>query len=427
MKILHCADLHFANDEAVLTDIVKCCGYLLNTAEKERPDIAVLAGDLFDEKVSLDSPAVKSAVDFVVNLGSLAPVLLIRGTNSHDHDSLHIFKNIDTAYPIYVADSIEQVAWTSGGFKPFIPGVVGAVDGKDIIALISCLPSVSKAHILAGMSLDIESSNLHATDLLRDVFQAWGAVNREMRAKGIPTIVAGHGSLTGSELSTGQQLVGKDLEFGISDLTMADADIVCLGHIHKAQRFKNIYYAGSITRLNFGETEEKGFWLHVIGSEVRSRFITTPARKMVTLDITSPDDLNSIDKEVLKDSLVRVRYEVNEDDLHKVNDEAIKTALEKEGAVSVKIEKTVVAKQRVRAEGISKMRGLEDKVRKWAETVGETLPEGVLIKALLLDKEPEEIISAINDSNSFDAEKVEAAGNINNREEGQTCDLFAQN
>ncbi|MBI3755441.1 MAG: metallophosphoesterase [Deltaproteobacteria bacterium] len=424
MKIrhLHCADLHFTN-EAVLTDVVKCCKQLLNTAEKERPDIAVIAGDLFDEKVSLDSPAVKSAVDFVVNLGSLAPVLLIRGTNSHDHDSLHIFKNIDTAYPVYVADSIEQVAWTPRGFKPFIPNTA---DSKDIIALISCLPSVSKAHILAVMSLDIENSNLQATDLLRDVFQAWGVVNREMRAKGIPTIVAGHGSLTGSELSTGQQLVGKDLEFGIGDMLMADADIYELGHIHKAQRFKNIYYAGSITRLNFGETEDKGFWIHEIGSEVRSRFITTPARKMVTLEIRNMEDLNSIDKEVLKDSLIRVRCEVNEEDLHKINDEFIRSSLEQAGAVLVKIEKTVVPKQRVRAAGISRIQGIEDKVRKWAETVGEPLPDGVLIKASLLDKELEDIISIAGGGDS-DAEKVEGAGNINNREEGQTCVLFAQN
>ena len=55
------------------------------------------------------------------------------------------------------------------------------------------------------------------------------------------------------------------------------------------------------------------------------------------------------------------------------------------GAAEIKIEKTVVPRQRVRAEGISRLASIDDKLRKWAETVGEDLSVGVFKKLALLE------------------------------------------
>ena len=148
----------------------------------------------------------------------------------------------------------------------------------------------------------------------------------------------------------------------------------------------DIFYSGSITRLNFGEEEKKGFWIHEITHRrlSSSRFIETPARVMVTLDYDGAPDVRSL--QVPEHSCVRIRYTVAEEDVHTIDEHALKEeALKK--ASEVKIEKTVVPKQRIRAEGISLLTSHEQKLKKWAETTGTEISEGVLEKLHQLENE----------------------------------------
>ncbi|MCR4288286.1 MAG: hypothetical protein NUW09_09780, partial [Deltaproteobacteria bacterium] len=194
--------------------------------------------------------------------------------------------------------------------------------------------------------------------------------------------------VTGASLSTGQQMVGREIELGVGDLRMAQADLVCLGHIHKAQNWGEVYYSGSITRLNFGEAEEKGFWVHRFDSgkrrKVVSEFIKTPAREMVTLDC---DALPSSDALPLvpEGACVRLRYRVPEENVHKVDEKSLRETLSVMGAAEITIEKTVAPRQRVRAEGISGLVSLEEKLRKWAEISGMDISNGVFKKLAMLE------------------------------------------
>lgn len=419
MKILHAADLHFMEAPAVLEDIKKCTNFTLSFAEKEKPDITVITGDIFDEELPLDSPAVIVAVDFISRLGDIAPTLIVKGTHSHDCDSLHIFRKVKTAYPIYVSDRLEQVVYTDHGFMSLDDS--SHIKG-DVKVVISCLPSVTKAHVLniKGVS-DIHEGNSITADLLRDVFAGWGIVNSNAKHMGVPAIICGHGTVTGATLSTGQQMVGRDIEFGTGDIDMANTDVCCLGHIHKAQSFGNVFYSGSITRLNFGEVEDKGFFIHEVGPSGRlsSRFINTPCRKMVTLDITAADDIQNVDVE---NAFVRVRYEVSEEKVHIIDDEAIKKVLLSKGAESVVVNKTVKPVNSVRAAGISGLNTLEEKLKKYADAVSETLPEGVFEKVKLLDKSVQDILAFIEPEEAKAAQ--EYPNELQQRMEGQ-CGLFA--
>jgi DNA repair protein SbcD/Mre11 len=88
-----------------------------------------------------------------------------------------------------------------------------------------------------------------------------------------------------------------------------------------------------------------------------------------------------------------VVYEVAEEDLHKVDEEAIRAAALARGAADVKIEKVIIPKIRVRAEGISRATTLEDKLMRWAEiTSAEITRETIEKLALLEDHEVEEIL-----------------------------------
>lgn len=374
MIILHLGDIHFRND--LLTEIEKCVDFAAKRAESSvRPDAIVIAGDIFDERQTYDSPAFLAADRDIRRLSRTAPVLIVKGTPSHDGQTLKFFEN----ERVYVSEAPEQVLLTARGFSKYS----GTVPG-DAKALFSCLPSVSKACIAAFHKWSLSETTFNTVELMRDVLRGWGEVNTWVRIN-IPTMLVGHLSMTGAILSTGQQMVGREVELGVGDLRMAAADLVCLGHIHKAQNWREVFYSGSITRLNFGEVEDKGFWIHSFeAGKVDSQFIKTPAREMVTVDCDSLPSSDALPR-VPKGACVRLRYMVSEEDVHKVDEKVLKEKLSDMGAAEIKIEKTVVPRQRVRAEGISRLASIDDKLRKWAETVGEDLSVGVFKKLALLE------------------------------------------
>lgn len=377
MVILHLGDIHFRND--LLTEIEKCVDFVARAAESTvRPDVIVIAGDVFDERQTYDSPAFLAADRYIRRLSRAAPVLIVKGTPSHDGQTLKFFEN----ERVYVSEMPEQVFLTPKGFVRSN----GTVPG-DAKALFSCMSSVSKTYVAAICKGGPSETTFTTIELMRDVLRGWGEVNKKVGA-GIPTVLVGHLSVTGATLSTGQQMVGREIELGVGDLRTAQADLVCLGHIHKAQNWGEVYYSGSITRLNFGEAEEKGFWIHRFdfskGRKVVSEFIKTPAREMVTLDC---DALPSIDALPLvpEGACVRLRYRVSEEDVHKVDEKGLREKLSVMGAAEIRIEKTVAPRQRIRAEGISGLVSLEEKLRKWAEISGVDISDGVFKKLEMLE------------------------------------------
>jgi exonuclease SbcD len=230
--------------------------------------------------------------------------------------------------------------------------------------------------------------------LLRDLFQAWGITNEKANRLGIPTIFVGHGTVKGSRLSTGQRVTDPDAEFGIADLRLTKAVLVCLGHIHMRQQIQdNAFYSGSITRADHGETEEKGFFLHTIAERrVESRFVETPARKMRTLAPagTLPDA--SLIEEIEEGDYVRIVYSIREEDVAQVDDAALRRLAYEKGAARVKIEKTVLPMTNVRSEGISRLKSLDEKLKRWGEMNGQPITASLLDKLRRLQTLDEQTI-----------------------------------
>jgi len=416
MKVAHTADLHFMNKQPILADIIKCGDFALDQFRAEAPDLIVLAGDTVDflaspEGIMIGSPAHLAAIEFVYGCGMIAPTVIVRGTPTHDGPgAVDAFAKLKTAYPIYVTERPEQVRLTrSGAF-----GDVGYMDETTIV-VISCLPSINKGNVVAFTSSSVAETTRETQDLIRDMFQAWAVINEEARASGIPTVLVGHGTVTGSQLSTGQVMTGKDLEFTAGDLELTKVDLACLGHIHKRQAFAwpgslgRVFYSGSITRLNFSEEEPKGFYIHEVeDGEVTSRFVETPARTMVTL---RPEGLPGIEcfHDVQEGENVRIVYTVSESDVGRVDEEAIKQEALAHGAASVKVEKVIVPIVRLRAEGISKARSLEEKLLKWAETTGQGITREISEKLSLLEEsEVESLTADYEEAKAYSTEEVAA-------------------
>jgi exonuclease SbcD len=382
LRVLHTGDLHFSdnNKNGLLDDIIKCTDHLIAVAHNVNPDIIVIAGDVCDEAVVFGSSASLAAARFIQACAGIAPVLIIRGTSTHDAPgSVGLLGELAGSFPIYTTDWPRQVGLLNDGRFSTI------VDGTRPRVLVSCLPTVTKANVVAASLGTIQDSSMDTASLIREMFQGWAIVNQVMREAGIPTILVGHLTVTGSQLSTGQVMTGRDLELTTGDLKLAGCDAYMLGHIHKQQSWDTIYYCGSITRLNHGETEAKGFYIHDIhDSVVESRFYETPARVMKTKRIVGLPTVDTVG-DVQQGELVRIVYEVAEEDLHKVDEEGIREAALAKGAADVKIEKTIVPKVRVRAEGISRAATLEDKLMRWAETTGAGITREVIEKLALLE------------------------------------------
>jgi exonuclease SbcD len=160
---------------------------------------------------------------------------------------------------------------------------------------------------------------------------------------------------------------------------------VCLGHIHKAQRLGgNIFYSGSLTRQDHAETEEKGFFMHFIdGERLDSEFVKTPARKMVTLESDGLPDSSLLDT-IGEGDYVKIRYTVREEDRHQVDDAALVRLARQKGACDVMIDKETIPLVTTRAEGISRLHSLQEKLNKWADLNGVTVTEELLSKLDML-------------------------------------------
>lgn len=138
---------------------------------------------------------------------------------------------------------------------------------RDTEVGIACMSWVEKGELLAqtGSTSGLETEQT-AADLMRDVLRGLGD---ELATVNGPRILLIHGMVTGSKVSGGETMVGTELELSLSDLALARADFVGLGHIHKGQEWPyqieslhtpniiQIAYPGSMFATAYGELEDK--------------------------------------------------------------------------------------------------------------------------------------------------------------------------
>jgi DNA repair exonuclease SbcCD nuclease subunit len=129
----------------------------------------------------------------------------------------------------------------------------------------------------------------------------------------------GHFGVAGARVSSGQPLVGRCAEYPLDPLRSLQAQYVGLSHIHLRQQLApRIWYAGSLSRCDYSEVEDKGYNLVTLNgpelcpdlSDLDVELRMSPTRRMVELhavyedgELRLPDNLDLI---TLKDSRVKV-------------------------------------------------------------------------------------------------------------------------
>ena len=289
MKILHCADLHLGNLEGPVRDgknarrgdTLRCMKYIAETAETEKPNVSIIAGDLFNRSRLWSDPAlddINDALDYFIRplCDNSEQVVLLFGTLNHDNP--RAFENIKRA----AADLKNLHVYTA-------PGVDTLSTGDGEIQILA-MPGFDKGRLRVFMpDADAETENQNATTLVNGIITGQAAMlDREK-----PGILVAHYTVAGCEADNGQTfLAGQDVVILPQTIDGIGVTLGCFGHIHKPQRLgcsTPAYYSGSPNQLTFNdEKDEHGFYIHEISStgEVESRFIHTPERRHQTIRLT---------------------------------------------------------------------------------------------------------------------------------------------
>lgn len=400
LKILHTADWH-AEDKN-FDEIKKCLLHMTETAEQEMPDLVIVSADLFDSQmVKLDSMAAKLVFEIVSRLSLAAPVAIMVGTPSHEGRATEVLNYIDGgAHNVWVSDKPEQIYLIHGRFTneptPYIE--------EHLQAVISLVPTPTKQFFKSES--DIKGTDSEIASAMSGVFAGFGAKAADYTC---PHILAGHFSVGGAFVSETQQLVGVDIEINKDQIALAKADLVCLGHIHKAQLIRpNIFYSGSIYRKTWGEMEDKGFYIHTIslehpdmvdmtGYEVDSNFIRTPTRKLLKIeaDMTTEGAFDETDSllytygpDELNEAHLRLEFKIYQDEVDRIDQEQIKRFFLSANVLSVDIQLIRIPRVNIRSKNILKLTTLREKFIERAALTDDTVAESILGKLDTLETTP---------------------------------------
>lgn len=293
MKLIHLSDLHLGkrvNDFPMLEDQAYILDRILEIADEERPDAALIAGDVYDKNVP-SAEAVALLDDFLVKLADRSlPVLLISG--NHDSPERLAFANrLMEGRGVYIA--------------PVYHGEVSPVTLEDDCGPVDfwLLPFLKPAHI----------RRFFPEEGVESFTDAMACAIRHMPLD--PTrrnVLVTHQFVTGAERCESEEVSvgGAD---NVDASVFAPFDYVALGHIHGPQSIgeERVRYCGTPLKYSFSEVRHQKS-VTVIELEEKGTLNLravplTPKRDMVELrggfaQISSPAFYEQVDR----DAYVRV-------------------------------------------------------------------------------------------------------------------------
>lgn len=349
MKILHTADWHIGSfkgpeKEGVnlrSEDTMKCLRSLVETAEKEKPDLVLVSGDIFHQAEIWQGRSHKEVLqarEIILALSRAAgQVIVMRGTPNHDSEEAFLelkahFEFIDNV-KIVITPELVRTSYAD----------IVAVPGFDKGTFRAQHPGISK-----------EDENIVFSEELGKIVVGM----RAMCSGDVPAILMSHYTVPGCNTESGQTQFLTQFEPVITQdmLLAADYDLVALGHIHRPQMInglRNVYYSGAVNAMNFNdEGQDRGFWLYEMKRFSNEKwdisdawFRKTPYREFITFHFTDTDitaiNLGHIEEVAFNywtyngavaDKIVRVLYTCSAEQKKIFNTALLEKALYEAGA-----------------------------------------------------------------------------------------------
>ena len=360
MKILHTADWHIGpqpgpvvnGKNARALDTLRCVDDLITEAEQIKPDLVIIAGDIFHVSKTWSERGiseVQDAIERIEKLSRLAPVVAIQGTLNHD-GSQHY-----EMLTRYFSNNSNVHIYTQPGMN-----MIEALDGTQVA--ICALPGFDRGYWRAkNPGVDRIEENLTFSSALNDMIIGMRAMT--MEHPDAVSVLVGHYTVEGCNTESGQTMMFSQFEPTVSMKTLETAgfDLACFGHIHRPQRLGcSAFYSGAVNALNFNdEGQPRGFYVHDVSGHamISSTLHQLRPQKFKTIHMTEDDirDFNltgTMPYHDVQDAIVRVLYDCTEEQQKALNHSQMERALMNAGAfwvqeitpktISVSVNKTTL-------------------------------------------------------------------------------------
>jgi DNA repair exonuclease SbcCD nuclease subunit len=287
LRFCHAGDFHLDEDR-YFADTAQCLEWFVADAIRASVDLFVINGDLTTYKATIKER--NFWIDRLVEMANHAPVILVAGNHGAELEGdLYVFSRAWGRCPIYLCTD---------------PSVIEIDD-----AAIAVFPYPRKAET-AGSEQNLHDAFARQLDVFNQRFD-----QSPTRYK----LLFGHFGVAGAKVSSGQPLVGRCAEYPLDPLRNLKAQYVGMSHVHLRQQLApRIWYAGSLSRCDYSEVEDKGYHLVTLNApEVRPdlldlavEFRMSPTRRMVELHAVYEDGAlrlpDNLDLATLKDSRVKI-------------------------------------------------------------------------------------------------------------------------
>lgn len=393
LRIAHLTDLHIT-DNARLGDQAEVLSRMVKQCASAGVQATLLTGDLYGRTVPHESSPAERNVLFpaVRALAQLGPVIVIPGNHDYPGD-LDALEYLGGGYgwPVVVQKRPQRL-------KVETPGAT---------LHVYAVPWPTRANLLQGEASKLPPDQVRKMtgDKLDQIMRLWGSSVRRAR-QSTPDAVhvfAAHCMTIGARTSGGEVMTGREIEVSREAMESIGVDYGALGHMHYRQEVaKRCWYGGDPWRVDFGETDEKGWHLIDIGerriyddpvlaSEVypagdkgehptRVLWIPTDCREFVTLDWRWADDretgvprwVTEPDHKALstvRGAEVRARLTVPQQWVAGCPWDQVIEELKRAGAHRVVAKKVIEPVHRVRAPAVAKAETPLDKLRAYWETL----------------------------------------------------------
>ncbi|HHV64308.1 MAG TPA: exonuclease SbcCD subunit D [Peptococcaceae bacterium] len=264
MKIFHTGDWHIGkivNQIHMTEDQAFALESLIELIDKEKPDVLIIAGDIYDRAV----PPV-DAVELLDNFLSRillergVPVLIVAG-NHDSPDRLGFGSRILKAKGLYIAGRLEKEIQKVTLYDNF---------GPVNFYLVPYAPPAVVKEVLGREDICDHDTAIKA--IVEKIKEQWSAEERN--------VFITHGFVRGlHDLLQSESEKPLTLTVGGADYVnvnhLADFTYTALGHLHSPQAagLEHVRYSGSLLKYSFSEAnQQKGITIVNIGSDGRVEY-----------------------------------------------------------------------------------------------------------------------------------------------------------
>ena len=252
MRILHTSDWHVGKvlkgrdreeeHKRVLGDIVKI-------AEGERPDLIIIAGDLYD--TAAPSPAATRLVTRALSALRRTGAQVVAIGGNHDNGPA-----LDALRPW--ADAAGITLRGAVGKDPDELLITGTTDGGERWQLVA-LPFLSQRYAIRAAEMyeltAAEASQTYADHISRLIAR----LSEKFAEPGVVNLLTAHLTVVGASTGGGEREAHTVMGYAVPATVFPNnAHYVALGHLHRAQQVIGpcpVRYCGSPLAVDFGEEE----------------------------------------------------------------------------------------------------------------------------------------------------------------------------